>query len=186
MKILSAKTINIAMKNIERELDITTTTQKHMVQEAFSDIIIPYGEKGAGTVLTYGKAKARREMFAKKYGQNVSNYTLSQYRKSIAGLSRILENKLTVEQAKSHYIEGAIELIEQYNIEYGAGILLDYIDFDTLKDILNKATKAMGKREKGDSPKLFRYMHQYFEEAGLRNIGEIKEETEEEDEEDAE
>lgn len=176
---LSATAINRAMKEVKQQLDIRTPTDLHMVQAAHSDIIIPYGEKGAGTVLTYGQAKARREEFQHKYGQEKYEYTEKMYRATLRSLNRVIGVRSTVEGARQHYIDGARELINNYNAWAGGEINIDQLDFQTLKRVLDKATEQMPKREKGDSPKLFRYMHQYFEEEGLRTHGTIPEDYDE-------
>lgn len=178
-KYLSATAINRVMNEIRQQLDIRTPTDLHMVQEAHSDIIIPYGEQGAGTVLTYGQAKARREGFQHKYGQEKYEYTLQMYRAKLRSLNRVIGVRSTVEGARQHYIDGARQLIKDYNEWSGGEINIDQLDFITLKSVVDKATEQMPKREKGDSPKLFRYMHQYFDEEGLRNIGTIPEDYEE-------
>lgn len=176
---LSATAINRAMKEVKQQLDIRTPTDLHMVQAAHSDIIIPYGEQGAGTVLTYGQAKARVESFQQKYGQGSYNYTKAQYNRQLRSLNRVIGARSTVEGARSSYIDNARELINNYNAWSGGEINIDNLDFQALKRVLDKATEQMPKREKGDSPKLFRYMHQYFEEEGLRTHGTIPEDYDE-------
>lgn len=169
----SAKSINQIMNDIKEELDIVTPTERHMIQQTFSDIIIPYGERGSGTVLTYGQAVSRKKTFAAKYGQEYQEYTQQQYQKDVRNLVKAIGEKNSVEGAKQAYIDGARELIDNYNEWSGGTIDIDSLDFEILKDVINKASDEMGARSKdrNDSAKLFMYMRKYFEEYGIRAAG---------------
>lgn len=172
----SAKQINEAMQKIHDELDIEFITERHYIQQTYSDIIRPYTETRAGTVRTYGEAVAARKAHAEKYGQKYVEYTQSEYRSRLHSLSKTLGD-ISVSGAEQSYREKAAQLLESYNDYTGGTVNVFEIDFQTLKSIIDRATEDTGKRSKdrNDSPKLFRNMHHYFEEEGFRNHGEVSE-----------
>lgn len=172
-KRLSANEINKRMAQIKAELDIVVPTELHMVQQSYSTLIFSSGER-RGQVRTYQEAVQYRKEIAQKYNQPYRQYTQKEYVAGLEGLTKVVEKYRTVSTAMQTYRDGARQLIAEYNEQTGAEIDVDTIPFDTLKEVLDKATEAVGKRSKdrNDSPKLFKYMHQYFAEEGVRNIGE--------------
>lgn len=169
----SASKINRMMKAIKTELDIVVPTDLHTVQQTYSRIIHSSGER-RGEVRTYGETVEYLKSYATKYHQPYREFTVQQYQKQMRELSNLVRPYSSAEIAQDTYRDGARQLIEAYNEATGGNIDIDTLDFATLKKVIDEATEAMGKRDKdrSDSPKLFKYMHQYFAEEGVRNIGE--------------
>ena len=170
---LSASKINRLMDRLKTELDIQLPTELHTVQQTYSEIMESKGVN-RGRVRTYQETVDYLKANAEKLGQPYRPLTTQKYGEMVRDLNTRLEGYLSVPEAEKTYRNGAEQLIRDYNEKTGAKIDVKTIDFQTLKDVIDKATESMGKRakERNDSPKLFRYMHQYFAEFGVDDIGE--------------
>lgn len=170
----SASKINRLMKQIKEELDIEVPTERHFIQQSYSTLIVSSGQN-RGQVRTFAEAVEFRQRTARKFGQPYRPYTRQEYQADMRSLNRRIKGYQSVDDARQTYRENARQLIEEYNSYTDGSIDYLTIDFDILKQVIDRATEAMGKRDKdrSDSPKLFRLMHEYFEELGVRNAGNL-------------
>ena len=165
----SAKAINLAMEELKRELDIITPTERHNIQQRYSDIIVDYSKADAGRVKTYTEVVKERQAFAQKHGQEYREYTQKEYKQQLRKLVKELGD-VSVSGAQQDYRDRVRNLIDAYNDYTGSTIDIDTIPFEDLKEVVDAATQEMGKRSKDrtDSPKMFTIMSHYFRELGYR------------------